>query len=411
MSKTSNFRVPLFIARRYFSIGKSFIKLLSSISMFGVAIGTAALVIVLSVFNGLEDLTRNMYMMHNPDIKISPSKGKHFEYTDALKNKLNTIEGVEVLTETVEDNALLIYKDQQKVINMKGVSSNFMSLYEFDTTLVLGDSYLLKDSVPYLLAGAELYKELSLRVKDNLNLLEIWFPKREKKVSLNPNTAFKKAYIQIGGIFLTEPEYDAQNVIVPMGFAKKLLQYDNELTSLEIRVAENYSIYEVQEQLKDALGDDFEVKNSDEQQAHILKAVKIEKFFTYIAFVFILGVASFNIFYSLAILGIEKKKDISILMTMGASQTFLKRVFLIEGSLIAFVGASVGLLLGYGICIGQQYFGWVSLGINSGLIDAYPVKIKALDFVMTAAAIIVITFLASIVPARNATKVIITENV
>ncbi|MEH0157863.1 FtsX-like permease family protein [Limibacter armeniacum] len=385
-------------------IGQNFIKILSNISMIGVGFGTAALVIVLSFFNGMEGVITGMYNRHNPELLITPHKGKGFAFDEKLQHTIESIEGIDAITEVIEDNALLIFGDKQKVINMKGVSDNYALQTQFDTTVVLGEPLLEKNGIPYILVGSGVYQELSVRLKDRIRLIQFWYPKRDFQGSMSPETAFNRAYIQAGGVFLAEPQFDQNTVIVPLSFAQKLLEYGNKVTALEIKPTQGYSAQDIQEQLESKIGEDFVIKTRKEQQSNILRALEIEKLFAFLTFVVILGIASFNVFFSLAMLAIEKKHDIQMLFAMGGTKKMIRNIFLLEGSIVAFMGAGLGLSFGFIVCFLQDKYKVITTGTFNTLMDAYPVEMRWQDFLTIGGVILFITVVASIVPANNASK-------
>lgn len=385
-------------------IQQNFIQTLSNIAMVGVGFGTAALVIVLSLFNGMERTLTGMFNRHNPELKIEVKEGKSFPYEWTLRNKIENIEGVEAITEVIEDKVLILYNNKQKVVNMKGVSDNFAVQTQIDTTVVLGTNTLYNNDNRYALVGSGVYQELGLRLRDSMYPLQFWYPKRKGKASLDPTKAFNKKIIQAGGVFVAEPQFDQSTVIVPIKFANSLLNYDNLRTGLEIKVNDHYNANNVKAALLEAIGDDFIVKTRPEQQSQVLRALKIEKFFTYGTFALILGIASFNVFFALAMLSIEKSHDMNILKSMGATNRMIRMIFILEGALVALSGAIFGLISGYSFCFAQERFQWISTGANNGILDAYPVETRWQDFLIICITVTTITLFAAIIPARNAAK-------
>ncbi len=401
--------LSLLIARRYFRSKnkKNFIQVISNISMVGVAIGTMALVVVLSVFNGLEDLIRESYNTFDPEIKIVPYRGKTFEASDSLLRIIREVEGVALVTEVIEDNALVRYQDAQMVVKLKGVSDNFVRQERLDKAMVHGELALQKDGKNFAILGRGVQYTLSVSPSNEFYALQVFSPKRQLASGFNPDPMtryFTRRNIMPGGVFAIEKQFDANYVIVPLNFAASLFNYADERTALEIKTTTDASINRVQDRLQEALGNRLEVLNSDQQHASLLRAIKVEKLFVYLTFSFILAVASFNIFFSLSMLAIDKKKDIAMLLAMGATKKTVRRLFIYEGSIIAFMGAVSGLLLGLVICWLQQTFGLVSMGMQTAIVDAYPVKMQFSDFFYTALAIAVITFLASYRPASIAAR-------
>jgi lipoprotein-releasing system permease protein len=407
-------RVPFFIARRYFLFGRkiNFINIVSLLSILVVAFVTMSLVVALSVFNGLEDLIRSLYNTFDPQLKISAVKGKSFTVDHDFLEKIKSNEGVAIITEVIEDNVLVKYKEDQMVVKMKGVSENFLQQKRLDSMIVAGELKFHDKGRDYAIIGRGIQYNLAISLHNEFNPLQVWYPKNIKAASsLNPDKIFNRENIRAGAVFAIEKQYDDNYIFVPLDFAEKLLNYGDKRTSLEIKVKDGYKVNKVRDQLRKLLGDDFLVQNSDEQHASLLRAVKIEKLFMFFTISFILAVASMNIFFCLTMLAINKKRDVAILYSLGATPNMVRAIFLTEGALIAFSGAILGLALGIGLCLAQQKYGMVSMGMETSLVDAYPVKMELPDFISTGITIIVITFLASIRPANRAIQVSIRENI
>ena len=368
--------------------------------------GTMALVIVMSVFNGLEDLIRGLFASFDAELKIEVAEGKSFEVTEDWLDSIRSIEGVEILTEVIEDNALFDYNGNQMVARLKGVSDNFLDQGRFSRGYFWGDTTLGTGLRPAAILGRGVGFYLSINLNDINVPLKVFYPKAPRSAAtIDPNQLYSSAILDPAAFFSIDRQFDDEYVIAPLDFAKNLLNYGNRRTSLEIKVEEGKSINSVQARLKELLGSKFLVKNTDEQHAGLLRTVKLEKLFVFLTLTFILAIASFNIFFSLSMLAIEKKKDIAVLKAMGAPDKLIRRIFLKQGSMIAFSGALIGLILGFLICLVQEKFGLVSLGISSAVIDAYPVKMIWTDFVWISMAVVGITLLASYRPAFIASKV------
>ena len=375
--------------------------------MIGVAVGTMALVIVMSVFNGLEDLIRNIFASFDAELKIEAAAGKSFMTNEEWLDSIRNIEGVAILTEIIEDNALLDYNGNQMIGRIKGVSDNFLDQDRFSKGYFWGDTTLGTELRPAAILGRGVGFFLSVNL-DNVNVpLKIFYPKAPRSAaSIDPSQFYESAVLDPVAYFsIGERQFDDEYVIAPLLFVRDLLKYGDKRTALEVKVAEGHSIAEVHKRLKAHLGDAFLVKNADEQHAAIIRTVKMEKLFTFLTLTFILAIASFNIFFSLSMLAIEKKKDIAVLKAMGATEKLIRRIFLKQGALIAFSGAIIGLVLGYLVCLVQKTFGLVSLGISSAVVDAYPVEMIWTDFLWVSLAMIGITFLASSRPAWIASQV------
>jgi len=377
---------------------------LSIIAMVGVAIGTAALVIVLSVFNGLEDLIRSLYSSFDADIKISLKEGKFFEYDEELKTQIQNIEGLATIVEVVEDNVLVRYNDGESVVRMKGVSPDFEKNAELRNHITEGQLKLTEKEQNFAVVGQGIRYDLSINSRNNFLALQFYYPKNISPGRSNPSSMYNSGILMPAGVFAIEKQYDEKYIFVPLRFARNLIGKDNECTSLEIELEDGVSVSEIQNILKRKLGDSFDIMNSDEQHASLLKAIKIEKLFIYLTFSFILAVASFNIFFALTMLALDKKRDISILFAMGTPIKTIRNIFLKEGAIISLSGALTGGLFGFIICLLQQEYGLISMNMASAVQEAYPVKMIATDFIFTMLSIAIITILASFKPAQVAAK-------
>jgi lipoprotein-releasing system permease protein len=373
--------------------------------MVGVAVGTMALVVVLSVFNGLEDLIKGLYASFDADLKVMPLEGKSFAVDDTFLGQIKAIEGVEILTEVIEDNALVRYGEHQVVATLKGVSDNFLAQDRFQAGYLSGEMSLGEEKRPRALIGRGLSYFLLLNLDNEFELIQVFYPKDPKSGSIDPSSMYNREVIQPAGIFSVEKQIDDEYLIVPLNFASNLLEYGNKRTGLEIMVSPDYNVQKVKAELRDLLGEAFVVQDSDEQHASLLMTIRLEKLFVFLTLTFILAVASFNIFFSLSMLAIEKKKDIAVILAMGGTKKLIRSIYLKEGAIIAFSGAFVGLVLGFLICWIQDNYGLVSLGVTSSVVDAYPVKMKWADFLYTSISVVTITIIASYRPALIASKV------
>lgn len=381
--------------------------------MFGVAIGTMALIVVLSVFNGLEDLIRSLYSSFDPEIKIEVAEGKSFEFTDSLSAKIMRIGGIDLITEVIEDNVMLRYKDGTMVVKMKGVSDNWLKDGRMAERIVQGQFMLSDGEMPYAIVGRGIQYTLNISTRNDFYALQFFYPRnvRPGAMGLGGSNLYNQKILMPSGIFAIEKYYDENYVFVPISFARELTDYKNKITALEIKTKKEHSVKQVQEELRTLLGEQYNVLNTDEQHSSLLKAIQIEKLFVYITFSFILAVASFNIFFSLSMLAIEKQKDIAVLYALGAPKKLIRRIFIFEGSLISFSGAIVGMLIGFFICWLQQEFGLISMGMVSSVSEAYPVKMIGSDFAFSALSIVIITMLAAFRPASLAAKTDVKENI
>ncbi len=396
----------LFIARRYYFSGKNLllINVISSLSILVVAVITMALVIGMSVFNGMENLIRSLYNSFDPEIKITPKDGKTFEMTDSLLRVIQRTDGVFIITQVIEDNAVLSYKNETDVIKIKGVSENFASQHRMDSFIVDGSVNMFRHGQNMALIGRGVQYKLSVPVNNQFSPVQIYYPDKNKIKKIGSIDAFRISTIHVGGVFAIEKQYDDNYVFVPLDFARELMNYENERTSLEIKVAEGADIDDVQDRLKQNLGSSFLILNSDEQHKGLLKAILVEKFVVNIMLSFILAISSVGIFFCLTMLTLNKRKDIAVLKSMGATKTFIRNLFLTEGLLIAFSGAAIGLTFGVAICYLQQHYGFVTIGTETSIIEEYPVELRWNDLIWISCTVICISFLAAIRPSIIASK-------
>jgi len=372
--------------------------------MLVVGIATMALIIVLSVFNGLEDLLRSLYENFDPQVQITATEGRSFQYDDELKEKLKKVEGIATLTEVVEDRVVIKYNNAQRDVRLKGVSENFVSNGRFDGAMVFGSKQLKKDEIPYALVGRGIQYDLQIKPTNDFFVIQIYYPRDIGPGVTNPNRLMNIRYILPGGIFAIEKFYDENYVIVPLDFAVDLFNYGEKRNALEIQVAASSSVAAVKDSVSEVLGPAFTVKTNDEIHEDIYKILKLEKLFVFVTLAAIIAVASINIYFALMMLALDKRKDISILIAQGAPQELIRKIFISQGTIVAFTGAFTGLILGLTISYSQQKFGFISMGMQSAIMEAYPVKVELMDVLFTCIAIIVVTFLASFQPARLASK-------
>ena len=397
---------PFYISKRYLISKKSknVINIISLISIIGVTISTAALIIVLSAFNGFDDLLRSMNDSFDPDLKITPSVGKVFSADDSRIQKIRNHKSVLFAAETLEENALLKYDKQQYIATVKGVSDNFVKVSGVDTMLMIGEYILENKGIPYTIVGQGVATALSLNI-NYIDPIVLFVPKRNAKITSNPSKAFNRNYIFPSGVFSIQQEFDTKYIIVPISYARKLFNYQNDLSALEIKINPEANLNNVQKEFKAILGEDFQVKNRYQQHEAFYKIMKSEKFYIFMILTFIFIISSFNIIGSLTMLIIDKKEDILTFRNLGASIKTIRQIFLNEGWLITLVGAVLGLIIGFIVCWVQLKFEIVKLGAaGSFIIDAYPVKMIWYDFLVILSVVGLIGFLASWYPVRYLTR-------
>ncbi len=377
-------RTSLFIAKRYLISKKShnLINVVSMISVVGLTVGTMALIVVLSVFNGFEGVIKSLYGTFNPDLEITVSNGKTFHYQEFPTTEITALPGVFGLAPVVEEDALFKYRDNQFIGTIKGLPDEYRQMSSLDTMIIEGAFVLQEGESNFAIAGAGVAWYLSLNLNDIRHLLSVFVPKRGNASSFQFETAFNNEVIHPAGIFSVQQEFDEKYILVPLRFARKLLDYTDEVTSVEIFVDNTADIDDLQENVQQILGQHFIVKNRFQQNEALYKVMRSEKTAIFLILVFILILASFNMIGSISILIVEKQKDIAVLRSMGADKRLTQRIFLIEGMMISLIGGILGLVLGFVILYLQQQFGLLKLGSGDGfIIDAYPVKMKALEFV------------------------------
>lgn len=405
-------KLSLYIARRYLFAKKSrnAINVISSISVAGVTVGTMALIIVLSVFNGLETLVRSIFNTFDPDLKITAQAGKTFIPDSAKLVLLSRINGVECFSGCVEENALLRYGEKQYIATIKGVDDNYALVTDIDSAMWDGE-FILRSSTGRNLAvpGIGIANYLGLRV-NFVEPLNIYVPKRTGSADLDPENAFLRNFIFPSGIFQVEQEFDSKYVFLPISFARELLEYKNEVTSLEIKFNTNSPENVIEKDVKKLFGKGFIVQNKFEQQEIFYKVMRSERLAIYMILTLILIIASFSIIGSLTMLIIEKKRDIEILKSLGADNTLIRKIFIFEGWLISIIGAISGIILGFLICWIQQRYGLVKLQSESLVMDSYPVVMKIRDFVVVPATVLLIGFWAAWYPVRYLTKKYLAKN-
>ena len=394
--------VPFFIAKRYLISKKSHnaINIISYISVGGICIGTMALVIVLSGFNGLSKLVESLYNSFDPDIEITIKKGKTFEVGKPELQALKEFPGVVHFTEVMEGNALLKYNDKQSVAIIKGVSREFQKMNQFDSLVKDGRFDISKNNV---VLGKGLAYILEITTNNTFTPISIYAPKRGTTNSFNPEDGLNELKCYAAGLFSISDEFDNQYVLMDIARARQLLDYKDEVTSIELGLKKGSNIEQVQAAIEKSVGDQYLVKNRHQQNELLYKTLKSEKLWVFIILVFILVVATFNVIGSLTMLIIEKKKDISILSSMGADMILIRRIFLFEGLLITIIGAVSGLLIGLLICWLQITFSIVKFS-EGYVVDAYPMDIQSADILIISAVVMLIGLFAAWYPVRVFTK-------
>lgn len=384
----------------------SFITLISRISMVGVGVEVMALILILSVFNGLEDFQKGLFKIFDSDIKIVQSNAERFKLNSKQLKTIQLMDGIDFINPVLEDQALLKYAKKQMVVKFKGVDSTFLLANRLKKQVVDGDYFLKADDQSYGLVGIGVFLDMGMSFQNVINPIEAWYPNHKalKRFSIGEQSIRSNVFFP-SGVIEVEQSFDNQTVVVPLSWMDDLVGAEGNLSGYEIILNQNANEKKVQSDLKNLLGTSFLIQTRDEQHALILKAIKIEKFFVFLIMAFVMGIASFTLFYTLSLLVIEKRKDLKTLLAMGVSKSQLFYAILWVGFLISLTGAVLGLILGYCLSWAQQTFGIVGLGVPNALIDAYPIKMEIMDFFWTSIVVVFITTLASIFPAKKAVDI------
>ena len=400
---------PFYIGRRYLVSKKShnIINIISGISVAGITIGTMALIIVLSVFNGFEKLVLSLFNAFNPDLVISAREGKTFLSTTIPTEKIRKIPGVIYMTEVIEENALAKYKDKQYIVTLKGVGENFARMSGLDTMMSEGKFILQDQEKDYAVLGYGVAYYLGANIEDYVNPISIYVPQRTGNFSGAFESAFRNDVIFPSGFFSVQQDFDTKYVILPLRFVKKMLDYDKDITGMEISLSKGADHLKIQNQIQDLLGSGFYVKNRLQQQELLYKIMKSEKWAIFLILTFILFVAAFNVIGSLSMLILDKKQDIALLQCLGASQAIIRNTFLTVGLIITCTGAIAGIAQGALVCWLQQVFGFVKLGAlgSTFVVSTYPVHMQPMDFLFIFITVMLIGILAAWYPVYNIRKI------
>ena len=402
---------PFFIARRYLFSKKSTnaINIISGISVIGVAVATMALVVTLSVFNGFHDLVASFFTTFDPQLKVTPVMGKTVAADDPILTQIKQLPEVDVATESVEDQALVIYRGRQAMVTVKGVEDNFDQLTHIKEIL-LGDG-------EYELHAADMFYGIpGIRLAEQLGTgylyeepLKVYAPRREGQLNMaNPMDGLVEDELYSPGVIfqVSQSKYDKNYILTSIDFARRIFEQQGMISALELRLKPGSNFERVKSEIKDITGDKYYVKDRFEQQDDTFKIMKIEKLMAYIFLTFILMIACFNIIGSLSMLIIDKKDDVVTLRNLGASDKQIVRIFLFEGRMISAIGAVLGIILGLALCWAQQTFGLVKLGSSSAsfVVNAYPVSVHPEDVILIFITVLVVGFLSVWYPVRYFAK-------
>lgn len=400
------------IALRYLFSKKrhNAINVISFISICGIALATLTLVCTLSVFNGFQESVASLFTAFDPELKITPAKGKLISTDSTFLKLIDDVPFLDRYTVSLEENAMVKFRDKQSMVTLKGVDKNYHRVTAINTLLVGDGAYKLSDNiVNYGILGVELAGMLSTGVSSPYPM-EVFVPKQGRVNMANPSSSFNKGHLYSPGVLfaVNQTKYDAHYIICSLDFVRQLYGYDKKATAIELKLQSGADITAVQHATEKLLGDDFAVLNRYEQQTDIFNIMKVEKLISYFFLSFIVLIASFNIISSLSMLIIEKKEDMQILINMGATKRQIAKIFLLEGQIITIIGTSLGLLLGVILVLLQQYFGFISLsGGGQFITSSYPVSLQVMDLLLIELTVIIVGFTSVAYPIRYLSRKIL----
>jgi lipoprotein-releasing system permease protein len=380
------------------------VPILSRISMVAIAVGSGAMIVVFSVFNGFEFLVKDLYKAFYPEIKITVAKGKFFSPDAANLYHIRHLSGIQNISAVIEDNVLANSDKEQISVTLKGIDSNYLKVNNIDTYIVEGSDSVSAYPVPTAIIGKHIANIIGVDVNNVFSNITLNYPNtRITSISLDPGSLFQSLTLKPDGEFQVQDDFDSKYILASLPLVQTLFKEEGKLSSLELSLAPHTDVDRIKEQLQNILGDKYKVETRFEQNKTLYVAMHSEKWMTYATLLFVLLIASFNMIGALSMLVLEKQKDMAILRAMGAQPVAIRSIFMLEGVLWALTGGAVGLLAGAGLCLGQEHYKWIKMG-GSFIIDAYPVDMQWSDFVLVIVTIITVGLLAAWYPAFRATK-------
>ncbi len=402
-------KLPFWFAWRYFYSKEvnHVIHWIARVSQLGIIVCTAALIIVLSVFNGLENLIVSLYNTFDPDLIIIPATGKYFELPPEKWEKIVHLSTIRTISPVIEENVLLEYKKKQLIARARGIKPEFLEAKRLDTQIVLGKAMLVQNGYPMAIAGVGIASKLEINLYDAEHFLKMYYPNTKvKNIFLNPGRAFHQKALVVSGLFTIQEDYDKKFVLVPLDFMRELTGRPSSYTSIEIELKDDKELNEIQQQIASILGNDYKILNKNQQHASFYRIVRMEKLFSFLILAFIILIAAFNLIGSLLMLSYEKKKDMMVLSCLGADSRLIRNIFVLEGMLLSFSSAIIGLVLGVFVSWLQMKFGFVRLSgpEHTFIVDAYPVALEGQDILFVFITVIIIGIISTWLPAQSARK-------
>ena len=395
-------KLSLFIALRYvFSKKKkTFINFLSYFSIASISIGTAAMIIVLSVFNGLENTLMSVYKGFDPSIKIEHKKNKYFNNT--IKQKITSINGVKYASGVLENKVLFQNAENEAVAYLKGVDNDYLEKNKIKSNLVEGDFEINKGNLKYAVFGRGLKYSLGIKTNSNFQNINVYAlsDSKELKPNITRQKIYKKEQLKPTGIFAIEKSFDNNYAFTTLDFTQRLFDKETKISSYEVEVKNGFNPEKVKTQIENVIGSEFSVLGFSEQRESLFKILRTEKLIVYIVFSIILLLSSLNIFFLLSMMGIEKIKDIKTLLSFGVSINQIKKIFIFQGVLIGLVGIVFGAFLGIGTSLIQEYFGIVKINMTSSILESYPIQLNVIDILLTITVVVVVSIIASLIPSN-----------
>lgn len=415
-------KISLFIARRYLFARKkkSVINIISWISLVGLGVSAMAMVVVLSVYNGIGGLTQKLFSTFDPELLVTPATGKTFHTSAFDLGTLRQQPGVRTVSLIVEENAWVTYRQNQAIIQLRGVDGDYPQITGIDTLIYDGE-YVLNGTMPvapglldsdldelpppmpvhYAVLGALIFDQLGLRTTAN-DPIAVHIPKRGAGIGYTLDDAFNNGYLYFGGTFYIQQDIDGKYVLADIDFVRDLMDYEaDECTSMAVALQPGANVAKVKRQIREALGPQFEVRDRMEQQPMYYKIFKSERFGIILILSLIVLISTLNLIASLSLLIIDKRKDIGTMRSIGMERRTIRRTFFAEGVLISAVGVVAGELLGFVVCFLQHQFGLIRMGQNF-VVSAFPVEMHGADFLFTFVLVMVLSTLAVWFTTRRA---------
>ncbi len=404
-------RFSLYIARRYFFSRKfdNVINIITLVAVLGIAICTAALILVLSVFNGLTDFIEDLFSAMDPDIKVVAGKGQYMDYDSLLYHRLREHPDVVAITRSVEGKIVMEYVDNQAYGTLKGVEPDFPTVNQIDTFVYEGKyDFSLRNKIPQAVFGSVIASKLKANILNEIQPVKVYYIPQESNLA-NPS-AIRSDYLFPSGFFSVQLEYDEKYILSAYETVQEILELGDKLSAYEIRLRDIEKAGEVKESLEAIVGPDYEVLTWYEQHQTLYRVMKNEKYISFLILVLMLAVTAINIVGSLSMIVIEKTRDISVLKSFGTGKSLIRRIFLLEGILVGGIGGLLGVLIALTLGLLQKSYGLLTLeGGESFRVKAFPITLQFNDFALVIATVMLLSALASLYPAFQASKVSIVE--